>query len=72
MNNERRKEIQKAINLIENLVQSILNEEQDAYENMPEGLQESVNGVNSIDAQDSLEAALDALEEAIFCLEEVC
>lgn len=72
MNDERRKEIQKVINSIENLVQSILDEEQEAYENMPVGLQESTNGLNSIDAQDNLEAALDALEEAISYLEEIC
>ena len=71
MNDERRKEIRKAINFIENLVQSILDEEQEAYDNMPEGLQESTNGLNSVDAQESLEAALDALEEAISCLEEI-
>ena len=72
MNDERRKEIRKAINSIENLVQSILDEEQEAYDCMPEGLQESTNGLNSVDAQESLEAALDALEEAISCLEEIC
>lgn len=38
---------------------------------MPEGLQESENGLISADAQESLEAAIDALEEAVACLEEV-
>ena len=72
MNNERRKEIQKAIGHIEDLVQRILDAEQEAYDNMPAGLQESTNGMNSLDAQDNLESALDALEEAISCLEEIC
>lgn len=72
MNEQRRKEIQKAISSIEDLVQRILDEEQEAYDNMPIGLQESTNGLNSVDAQDSLESAIEALEEAISCLEEVC
>ena len=71
MNNARRKQIQQAIRRIEELVHNILDDEQDAYDNMPEGLQESENGMNSVDAQESLEAACDALEEAISYLEEI-
>ena len=44
MNKARRKEIQKAISKIEEMVQQILDDEQDAYDNMPEGLQQSENG----------------------------
>jgi hypothetical protein len=71
MNNQRRKQIQEAIMQIENLVQSILDDEQEAFDNMPEGVQMSYNGTVSEDAQDSLEAAIEALEEAIGCLEEI-
>lgn len=71
MNKERRKAIQKAIQKIEELVQNIFDEEQAAYDNMPESLQESENGLNSMDAQESLEAAIDALEEAVSYLEEI-
>lgn len=71
MNKARRKEIQKIIKDIENLVHSILSEEQEAFDNMPENLQGSYRGQESEDAQGSLESAIDALEEAISCLEEI-
>lgn len=71
MNKQRRKEIKKAISELKDLVENILAEEQDAYENMPEGIQASENGMNSEEAQENLEAACEALEEAICCLEEI-
>lgn len=71
MNKARRKEIQKIIKDIENLVHSILSEEQVAFDNMPENLQGSYRGQESEDAQGSLESAIDALEEAIACLDEI-
>lgn len=74
MNKERRKKIVEAIaamNKIEALIQSILDDEQEAYENMPESLQMSDNGLASEEAQDNLDAAIDALEEAISYLEEI-
>ena len=45
MNNKRRKRIQEIIRSLQNLVQDILDDEQEAYEKMPEGLQESENGM---------------------------
>lgn len=72
MNKERRKAIKKAIEKIEYLVQDILSDEQEAFDNMPESLQESENGLVSSEAQENLEAAIDALEEAISYLEEIC
>lgn len=71
MNKARRKEIQKIIKDIENLVHSTLSEEQEAFDNMPENLQGSWRGTESEDAQGSLESAIDALEEAIACLDEI-
>ena len=71
MNKARRKEIQKIIKDIENLVHSILSEEQVAFDNMPENLQGSWRGTESEEAQGSLESAIDALEEAIACLDEI-
>lgn len=71
MNNKRRQSVRDAISKIETLVQNILNEEQEAFDNMPESLQSSENGMISEDAQESLEATIDALEEAISCLEEI-
>lgn len=70
MNNERRKEIAKAIHSIESVIQDILSDEEEAYDNMPESLQGSERGIASEEAQDSLSAAIEALEEAVMCLEE--
>ena len=44
---------------------SILNEEQDAFDNMPEGLQSSYRGMCSEDAIDNMEEASDKLDEVI-------
>ena len=74
MNNNRRKQVSDAIaaiNKIESLIQNILDEEQEAYDNMPEGLQLSENGMISEEAQENLDAAIEALEEAISYLEEI-
>ena len=70
MNNKTRKEIANAIRQIENVVSSILADEEEAFDNMPEGLQESERGDISQEAQDNLSNAIDALEEAIICLED--
>lgn len=71
MNKERRKRVADAIRKIEKLVQDILDDECEAFDNMPEGLQASENGIVSEEAQESLDAAIDALEEAISYLEEI-
>jgi hypothetical protein len=74
MNKERRKRIADAIvaiSKIESLIQNILDDEQEAYENMPEGVKISENGMVSEEAQDNLDSAIEALEEAISCLEEI-
>ena len=71
MNKERRKRIADAIYKIEELVQSILDDEQEAYDNMPENLQTSENGIISEEAQENLDSAIEALEEAISYLEEI-
>lgn len=70
MNKQRRKEIANAIRQIENVVSSILADEEEAFDNMPEGLQGSERGDISQEAQGNLSSAIDALEEAIICLED--
>lgn len=72
MNNARRKEIKKAISVIRtsiDLLESILADEEEAFDNMPEGVKISDNGIASEEAQDSLNDAIVTLEEAIECLE---
>ena len=71
MNKERRKRIVDAIYKIETLIQNILDDEQEAYDNMPPGIQESENGMISEEAQESLDSAIESLEEAISYLEEI-
>lgn len=70
MNNKRRKEIANTIRQIESIVSSILADEEEAFDNMPESLQGSERGDMSQEAQDNLSSAVDALEEAIICLED--
>ena len=72
MNKTRRMQIKEAIQRIEGLMQNILSDEQEAYDNMPENLQGSYRGIESEEAQENLEAAIEALEEAISYLEEIC
>lgn len=80
MNNVRRKKISKLINELETLndnynrewlnrcigvLEDIKNEEEEAFDNMPEGLQYSSRGIDAEAAIDNLEEALGYLEEAI-------
>lgn len=58
MNNDRRKRIQDAIAIL----QYVLDEEQEAYDNMPESLQSSERGDNSQSAIDALDTAIGELE----------
>ena len=50
---------------------SILNEEQDAFDNMLEGLQSSYRGMCSEDAIDNMEEASDKLDEVIELLGDI-
>jgi hypothetical protein len=50
---------------------SILNEEQDAFDNMPEGLQSSYRGMCSEDAIDTIEEASEKLDEVIELLDDI-
>nr|DAI04481.1 MAG TPA: hypothetical protein [Caudoviricetes sp.] len=50
---------------------SILNEEQDAFDNMPEGLQSSYRGMCSEDAIDDMEEASEKLDEVIELLNNI-
>lgn len=74
MNNQRRKSIKEVIakiNTIKDLVQNIYDEEQEAYENMPENLRESERAMDSEEAQENLEAVIEVLDEAIDYLGEI-
>lgn len=72
MNNNRRNEIKKVIKMIKestDLLEGILADEEEAFENMPESLQTSENGMASEEAQEILGDTIAVLEDAIECLE---
>ena len=81
MNNTRRRrisELKTQIDFVNNQLKdankklsSILNEEQDAFDNMPEGLQSSYRGMCSEDAIDSMEEASEKLDEVIELLNDI-
>lgn len=81
MNNTRRRrinELKTQIDFVNNQLKdankklsSILNEEQDAFDNMPEGLQSSYRGMCSEDAIDNMEEASEKLDEAIELLNDI-
>ncbi|HDS5593088.1 TPA: hypothetical protein QHU17_004538 [Enterobacter hormaechei subsp. xiangfangensis] len=67
MNNERRKRLAALSQQLDELnsdVQSVLDEEEKAFNNLPEGLQSGESGDAMQAAVDSLDAAVSALEEA--------
>jgi hypothetical protein len=73
MNKQRRAEIQKLIDRAEELNQDILSiqeEEQEYYDNMPEGIQASEKGELAETAASLLEQAADATSEISQYLEE--
>lgn len=73
MNKARRASLKLALTKIETLtacieeikedLQSVLDEEEEAYENLPESLQESERGQQMQEYIEALEAAVDSLDE---------
>ncbi len=81
MNNARRRRISElktqidfansTLKEVSKRLSSILSEEQDAFDNTPEGLQSSYRGMCSEDAIDSMEEASDKLDEVIELLNDI-
>ena len=74
MNAQGRKEIAKYIASLEDIkdkLDSMMDEEQDKFDNMPEGLQESERGEAMQEAIEQLGTACDNLDEAISALQEI-
>ena len=72
MNGNRRKRIQIVINGLNVLlddIQSLLEEEQNAFDALPESLQEAERGELMQEAIDNLDAASSSVEEAVESLE---
>ncbi|MBP3637508.1 MAG: hypothetical protein J6K13_08145 [Clostridia bacterium] len=73
MNKKRRASIQSIHNKLDELrdqIEILQNEEQDAYNNLPESLQDSERGIQMNTAIDALEMAYGSIEEAMASLEE--
>ena len=74
MNNKRRAEIRKIHKVLETIlsdIERVKDEEELAYDNMPENLQYSDRGEASQEAIDCLEEVYNNMEEIIDLLEEV-
>lgn len=72
MNAKVRKEIAKhiaSLNEIKDKVESIMENEQEKYDNMPEGLQDSERADEMLEAVDNLDSAVSSIEEAVEYLE---
>lgn len=72
MNNERRKVVAKVLALIQDaqaLLEPIAEEEREAYDNLPEGLQNSERGQTFEANASALEEALESLNSAVESLE---
>lgn len=72
MNTKVRKEIAKhieALNDIKDKIESIMENQQEKYDNMPEGLQDSERADEMLEAIDNLDSAVSSIEEAVEYLE---
>lgn len=72
MNAARRKELSKAIDLIEQakeIISAVAEEEREAYDNLPEGLQESEMGEKMNENADDLEYV--DLDEVVDTIQEI-
>lgn len=74
MNKERRKEIERIVDELEDLrdrLNYVADEERDAFENMPESIQDSERGREMEEYADRLESAYDNLDSVIGDLQEI-
>lgn len=74
MNKKRREKIIDSIKLLENtktILQEVLDEEQLAFDNMPENLQYSTRGEEAQEAIDYISEAIECLDNAIEQLESI-
>lgn len=73
MNNQKRKELNKAIALLEQaqeIVETVLEAEQEDFDNKSEGLKQAIGGQVMEEAIGNMESAIDSIDEAIGAIEE--
>lgn len=74
MNKERRKELNRAHQMVSeanSIVKSVCDDEQDAFDNMPEGLQQGERGEKMEENVQLLDEAVDTLENVFSDLSEM-
>ena len=72
MNKDRRKQIDEAGSLLQDalaIIQQLADEEQESFDNMPEGLQQSERGIASEEAAEELSDAVGNLQYTIDTLD---
>lgn len=72
MNDEKRKRLREAASLIErgaSIVESVMDDEQYAFDNLPESFQDSERGATMEDAIGELEDAICNGKDAVDCIE---
>lgn len=73
MNKARRKKLQELMKQLESIkdeLNEVQEEEQDAYDNLPENLQYSERGQQMEQAVENMSSAADYLDDIISCIEE--
>jgi len=68
MNAQRRKKLNEALEMLDSvkvIIEECLSEEQDSFDNLPEGIQYSERGEKMENAIGSLESAIDSLDEMV-------
>lgn len=74
MNKNRRKQLKalcEQLEALKNELNSIMLDEQDCFDNMPENLQGSSRGQDSECAIEQIEEAIDSIDETISSIEEI-
>jgi hypothetical protein len=74
MNNKRRQQLKEWVRCVEDVkskLESILSDEEEYFDMMPENLQGSINGMNSEEAIDKMNDAIVCIEEAVEAIEEI-
>lgn len=74
MNKSRRAELKKALSFLgqaRDIIEYCRDEEQDAYWNLPESLQESERGESMSECIDSMDEAVSSIDDCVASLDEV-
>ena len=74
MNAARRKELKRALEMLDaakTILEQVAEEEQEAYDNLPEGIQDSEKGEQIYDNADTLSGYMDDLDDMMSAIEEM-